>query len=323
MKYLKLNRNYDLFLSMTWNNDNNHGISGHLYEILEYYLVLSQNMKIGILICEDLDWKTIKKAIKSKYNINNNEINKIKSNITFANRPKGVIGKNILFVDGGFTRTSLRDGIILSFNNIFSFRCSNKDFHYNLPYKNVTLLQDQRVYNDEDNKIAINYKKKIKFDIYNKIKKVKTDTALLYVTTNCRKLCSNYLLDVVMQYKFKKYIILTNQPELYQEQFKNIKNVTFPAMPLDNIFEKFDTYIYTPTYSVTKQELGCFDCSPRFIAECNYYEKDIIYHNIDKKYLEIDTGLKYRKFDIENNFNSIILKDNDNIIDIIRNEISK
>ena len=122
MKYLKLNRNYDLFLSMTWNNDNNHGISGHLYEILEYYLVLSQNMKIGILICEDLDWKTIKKAIKSKYNINNNEINKIKLNITFANRPKGVIGKNILFVDGGFTRTSLRDGIILFQKQFFRYQ---------------------------------------------------------------------------------------------------------------------------------------------------------------------------------------------------------
>ena len=323
MKFLKLDRSYDLFLSMTWNNDNNHGVSGHLYEILEYFILLYKQFKIGILICEDMSWDTIEKAIKTKYNIDQKLIKKIKENTFFYNRPKYVTGKNILFVDGGFTRTSLRDGIALSFDNLFSFRCSNKDFHYNLPYKNVTLLQDQRVYNDKDSKIAINYKKKIKFDIYNKIKKVKTDTALLYVTTNCRKLCSNYLLDIVMEYKFKNYIILTNQPELYQEQFKNIKNVTFPAMPLDNIFEKFDTYIYTPTYSVTKKELGCFDCSPRFIAECKYYNKDVIYHNIDKKYLEIDTGLKYRKFDIENNFNSIILKDNDNIIDIIRNEISK
>ena len=323
MRYLKLDKSYDLFLSMTWNNDNNHGISGHLYEILEYYLILSKHIKVGILICEDMDWNTIEKAIKSKYNIKSSIINEIKSNTVFHYRPKFISGKNILFVDGGFTRTSLRDGIVISFNNIFSFRCSNKDFHYNLPYKNITLLQDQRVYNDKDNEIAIDYKKKIKFNIYNDIKKVKTETALLYVTTNCRKLCSNYLLDVVMQYKFKNYIILTNQPELYREQFKNIKNVTFPAMPLDNIFEKFDTYIYTPTYSVTKQELGCFDCSPRFIAECKYYNKDIIYHNIDKNYLNVDTGLKYRKLDIENNFNSIILKDNDKIVDIIRNEISK
>lgn len=323
MNYVKLDKSYDLFLSMTWNIDNNHGISGHLYEIIEYYCLLKDHFKVGIVICEDMDWNIIEKAISSKYNLNKEEILKIKDNCFFYNRPKVMSGKNILFVDGGFTRTSLRDGIVLSFDNIFSFRCSNKDFHYNLPYKNINLLQDQRVYNDEDSKIAINYRKKIKFDIYNDIKKVKTETALLYVTTNCRKLCSNYLLDVVMQYKFKNYMILTNQPELYKEQFKDIKNVTFPVMPLDNIFEKFDTYIYTPTYSVTKQELGCFDCSPRFIAECKYYNKDIIYHNIDKNYLDVDTGLKYRKLDIENNFDSIILKNNDKIVDIIRNEISK
>jgi len=323
MRFLKLDKSYDLFLTMTWNNDNNHGVSGHLYEIIEYYILLKDHFKVGILICEDMSWDTIEKAIRTKYNIDLQVINDIKGNTIFKNRPKFISGKNILFVDGGFTRTSLRDGIILSFDNIFSFRCSNKDFHYNLPYKNVTLLQDNRVYNDDDNKIAINYKKKIKFDNYKEIEKVKTETALLYVTTNCRKLCNDYLIDIVLQYKFKNYIILTNKPELYKEQFKDFNNVSFPEMPLRDIFETFDTYIYTPTYSVTKKELGCFDCSPRFIAECKFYNKEVIYHDIGDQYLTIDTGLKYRKYDIENDFKSINLKDNDEIIDIIRNEISK
>lgn len=323
MNYIKLDESYDLFLSMTWNFDNNHGISGHLYEIIEYYCLLKDHFKVGIVICEDMDWNVIEKAISTKYNLNKEEVLEIKDNCFFYSRPKIMSGKNILFVDGGFTRTSLRDGIVLSFDNIFSFRCSNKDFHYNLPYKNITLLQDQRVYNDGDNKIAINYKKKIKFDIYNSIRKKDTKTALLYITTNCRKLCDDYLLDVIMNYKFEKYIILTNQPDLYKDKLKNFKNVSFPKMPLENIFEKFDTYIYTPTYSVTKRGLGCFDCSPRFIAECKYYDKEVIYDNIDEDYLKIDTGLKYRKLDIENNFESIILKENDDVIDIIRNEISK
>ena len=155
------------------------------------------------------------------------------------------------------------------------------------------------------------------------MKKNNTKTALLYITTNCRKLCDDYLLDVIMNYKFEKYIILTNQPDIYKDKLKDLKNVSFPEMPLENIFEKFDTYIYTPTYSVTKRGLGCFDCSPRFIAECKYYDKEVIYDNIDEEYLKIDTGLKYRKLDIENNFESIILKENDDVIDIIRNEISK
>lgn len=321
MNYVKLDKSYDLFLSMTWNIDNNHGISGHLYEIIEYYCLLKDHFKVGIVICEDMNWNIIEKAISTKYNLNKEEILKIKDNCFFYNRPKVMSGKNILFVDGGFTRTSLRDGIVLSFDNIFSFRCSNKDFHYNLPYKNITLLQDQRVYNDEDNKIAIDYKKKIKFDIYNSIKKNDTKTALLYITTNCRKLCDDYLLDIIMNYKFEKYIILTNQPDLYKDKLKDFQNISFPEMPLENIFEKFDTYIYTPTYSVTKKELGCFDCSPRFIAECKFYNKEVIYHDIDEQYLNIDTGLKYRKYDIENCFESIILTKDDNIVNVISKKI--
>jgi hypothetical protein len=314
VKYLKLDKSYDLFISMTWSGDTNHGVSGHLYEIIEYYLLLKSHFKIGILICEDLPWNVIEKCINSKYNLSQDEVKNIKANIIFANRPKYVVGKNILFVDGGFTRTMLRYGVTLLFENIFSFRCSNMDYHYNLPYKNITLLQDDRVYNDEDNKISINYKKKIKFDIFKDIKKPSVDAALLYITSNCRKICDDYLIDLIMQFKFDRYVVLSNDNEKYKEKFKLFKNIDFLTMPVDNIFEKFNTYIYTPTKDR-------FDCSPRFIAECNFYNKDVIYHNIDNDYLKIDTGLKYRKYDIQNDFKSILLQHNDDIIKIIKNNI--
>lgn len=298
---------------MTWSGDTNHGISGHLYEIIEYYQLLKNYFKTGILICEDLSWDIIEKAIHTKYNLNFDEIENIKKNITFANRPKYVTGKNILFVDGGFTRTMLRYGVALLFDNIFSFRCSNKDFHYNLPYKNVILLQDDRVYNDQDNKISINYKKKIKFNIFKDIKKPLTKAALLYITSNCRKLCDDSIIDIIAQYKFDKYVILSNDKK-YKKKFKPFKNIDLPTMPVKNIFERFNTYIYTPTENN-------FDCSPRFIAECNFYNKNVLYHDIDDNYLEIDTGLKYRKYDIENDFKGITLQDDDDIIEIIKNNI--
>ena len=205
---------------MTWSGDTNHGVSGHLYEIIEYYELLKNHFKVGILICEDLTWDIIEKAILTKYNLNLTQIENIKNNITFANRPKYVVGKNILFVDGGFTRTMLRYGVTLLFDNIFSFRCSYMDFHYNLPYKNITLLQDNRVYNDDDNKISINYKKKIKFNIFKDIKKPTIDAALLYITTNCRRLCDNNMLDIVVQYNFDNYVILSNNNKKYRNKFK-------------------------------------------------------------------------------------------------------
>jgi hypothetical protein len=60
-----------------------------------------------------------------------------------------------------------------------------------------------------------------------------------------------------------------------------------------------------------------FDCSPRFIAECEYYNKEVVYL-ID--YLEEDKGLFWRKYDIENNFKSIFLNENDEIIKIIKDK---
>jgi hypothetical protein len=321
MKYLKLDKNYDLYITMTWSGDTNHGISGHLYEIIEYFILLKDHMKIGILICEDMSWDTIEKALHTKYDLDKSVIDDIKKDTFFEYRPKYVIGKNILFVDGGFTRTMLRYGVVLSFKNIFSFRCSNKDYHYNLPYKNITLLQDNRVYNDEDNKISINYKKKIKFDIFKKSESIKTKTALLYITSNCRKICDDYLLDVMMQYKYENYIILTNENEKYKKLFSSLKNVTFPELPVDDIFKKFDAYIYTPTHLEDNKKIKSFDCSPRFIAECKFYNKQIIYHGVDDNYINIDTGLKYRKYDIEYNFKSIFLNKNDDIIKIIKDRI--
>ena len=314
MRYLKLDKSYDLFISMTWSGNTNHGVSGHLYEIIEYYQLLKNYYKVGILICEDLTWDVIEKAILTKYKLNLTEIDNIKNNIVFAYRPKYVVGKNILFVDGSFTRTMLSYGVALVFKNIFSFRCSNKDFHYNLPYKNITLLQDNRVYNDKDNEISINYKKKIKFNIFKEIEYPSDNAALLYVTSNCRKICNDYLIDLIIQYKFENYVVLSNKNEEYKKRFKDFKNIYFPTMPVENIFKKFDTYIYTPTKDK-------FDCSPRFIAECNFYNKNVIYHEINNDYFEIDTGLKYRKYDIENDLNSINLKENDDIIEIIQNII--
>jgi|TARA_R110002167_G_scaffold125695_1_gene306030 hypothetical protein len=322
MKYLNLDKSYDIYITMTWNlpdvsgRRSNHGISGHIYEMVEYYLILNENnIKAGLLICEDLDWSILHKAITTKYNLPESTINQILKDTIFSDRPTIVRGKNILFTDGNFWDNIIPSGIKLIFDNIFSFKCLNTQIHSNLPYKNIILLQDQRVYN-QDTDIAIDYKKKIKFENYKQIKKTVTNTALLYITSNCRKVCDDYLLDVVVDCNFSNYIILTDKPEEYRLKFKHLPHLQFPDMPIKDIFEKFDTFIYTPTY-MWREKNDFFDCSPRFIAECKFYDKNVIYYDINDDYLDIDTGLKFRKYDIENNFNSIFLNNTDNIIDII------
>ena len=129
-RVLHLDRTYDLHLSMMWHGYNvhekrwnNHGISGHVYEIIDYYLLLREYFKVGILLCEDIDWEILYNAIIYKYDIDDNIIDEIKQHTTFYNRPKIVRGKNILFVDGGLKRGGGEAPPLLVFNNIICVLC--------------------------------------------------------------------------------------------------------------------------------------------------------------------------------------------------------
>ena len=309
-----LDPSYDIFLSATWPPDNNHGICGHIYEIFDYYFILSRQYKTGIFIGEDFKWNEIESILVDKYNVSRDEISDIKRHTFFASRPKIVKGKNILFVDGGLSRNFQHFGIKLIFDNILAFKCSCLDTFYNLHYQNVTLLQDNRVYKctPKDIDIAVDYRKKILFSKLKPVEVTESDTALLYCTKNCRAISDENLSQMPRLYpKFKKFIVITSFPEVYTDKFKHISELVFPSAPVSDLFNMFSTYIYTPTTTM-------FDCSPRFIAECKFYGKDVIYHNIDTAYLEVDTGLKYRKLDIDTDINLVSLRNDDSIVNIIQ-----
>jgi hypothetical protein len=293
-KIVQLNPKYDLWLSYSW-SDNNHGICGHTYEVIDYYHILKNHFKVGILLCEDIDWETFELSIKSKYNFTDIELQDIKDNTVFNNRPDLIKGSNILFKDGGVVNM---ETITLLFNNIFYFACGNKEIKDN-DKDNVYILQDDRVY-EPVKRNGFNYKKRILFDRLKPIGDSK-DQVLIYATKNCRHI-SNFT-DYT---KYGKIIAIVNSIP------KSESGIEFLMPPVDNIFEQFNTYVYTP---IPRK----WDCSPRFIAECKHYGKKVIYHNID--YWEEDHGLRVRKWDIDNDFDSLHLKDNDDIIEILKGVI--
>jgi len=293
-KIVQLNSEYDLWLSYSW-SDNNHGICGHTYEVIDYYHILKNHFKVGILLCEDIDWETFELSIKSKYNFTDIELQNIKDNTVFNNRPNLIKGSNILFTDGGVVNM---ESVTLLFNNIFYFACGNKEIKDN-DKDNVYILQDDRVY-EPVKRNGINYKKRILFDRLKPIGDSK-DQVLLYATKNCR-----HISDFTDYTKYGKIIAIVNSIQ------KSVSGIEFLMPPVDNIFEQFNTYVYTP---IPRK----WDCSPRFIAECKHYGKKVIYHNID--YWEEDHGLRVRKWDIDNDFDSLHLKDNDDIIEILKGVI--
>lgn len=293
-KIVKLDPSYDLWLSYSWSN-NNHGICGHTFEVIDYYYILKHNFRVGILLAEDIDWPTFESSIRSKYAFSDQEILDIKNNTVFENRPSLVSGRNILFTDGGVVNMS---AVTLLFDNVFYFACGNKEIKNN-DKKNVWILQDDRVY--EPVKLnGVNYKKKILFD---KLKSIgpAPDKILLYATKNCR--------DIDDYDQFRSYgkplLVITNK----ENKPKDREGFTFVVPPVEDIFEQFSTYIYTPI----KRK---WDCSPRFIAECKYYGKPVIFHNID--YWEEDHGLRWRQWDIENDFDSLYLRDSDDLVNILK-----
>jgi hypothetical protein len=293
-KILILDQSYDIWLSYTWSS-NNHGICGHTFEVIDYYFILKNYFKVGILLAEDIDWEVFEKSISTKYSVTELELAELKRDTVFNNRPTLVKGKNILFTDGGVINNS---SITLLFDNIFYFACGNKEIKDN-EKQNVFILQDNRVY-DPVKTNGIDYKKKI---LFSKLLPITNsdNCALVYSTKNCRQV-DNYeeLLDYGLD-----LLVITNK--------ENIPNIDHPRIklltpPINNLFERFSAYIYTPTPRK-------WDCSPRFIAECNYYNKEVIYHNID--YYDIDLGLYWRKWDIENDFDSINLTSDDALIKIL------
>jgi len=277
-----------------------HGLSGHLYEQIEYhFLSLQNNFKSVILLSDGTRKETLLLAIKNKYDFSDEEIDIIFNNVIECHVPKIIICNNLCVVDG----SALFANCTLYANNVYLLRCSQSDFTKftkSKTIKKVHLLQDFLVYGNtfnDQNIILVDYVKKILWNRYKKPKGVKTNTSLLYLTTNSRKLLCEQIIDIIEKTKCKKHIIVTNNLSSYKDI--NNENIKVIEGPVENIFELFDTYIYTPT--VKK-----FDCSPRFIVECAVYKKNVKYF-IDYD----DLGINARKKHIENDIFSLHLNMDD------------
>ena len=286
----------ELYLTYSWNRYVNHGICGHTFEVIDYYLLLKKHMSVKIVLGE-LTPDILYKAL-DKYNLSDLEKTELINDTVFVeNTVKLLKVDKILFTDGGFDNITQLNIIA---NKIFIFACGTKSLQTNNSNK-YTILQDFRVYGDTTFN-SINYIKKIMFSRLKPIK-YSIDQSMIYITENCRYLNQLQVEKFIEDQQIDKLLIIANLNEY------NIPGVTLLNPPVENIFELFSTYYYTP---IARH----FDCSPRFIAECKYFEKEVKYYNID--YLEDDLGLSYRKFDIETNFESLFLNDDDEIINIIK-----
>ena len=124
----------------------------------------------------------------------------------------------------------------------------------------------------------------------------------MYMTYVCRKVSP----DIIREYHLKSGCSRTILVVPYRlPEYDGIDGVAQIEAPVHDIFEKFDTYIYTP---VNRK----FDCSPRLVTECF-----MLGRNVFKDLDYYDIGLETRYSDCVNNLNGLDLTDGDEILKIV------
>lgn len=265
-------KEYDIVLTTSW--ETKHGVSGHMFELIEYFMHLrfDKGINAGILLADGTTFAEFKTALEEKYTLTLEEINDFCNHTAEAHKPKCLIANTVLIVDGSL-RTYNAD--ILA-DKIFLFRCAETD----IVRDNVVVLQDNDVYDPLPN--SVHYKKKILFSKYRTLDTTAPQAAMFYLTNNSR-LCAittDRIQEIMLKHNFDKYVALTNK----DLQIPNLDSI---IVPVNNLWNLFTTYIYTDTALK-------FDCSPRFVAECEFYGKEVIYE-IDYQ----DKGLAARLHDMQ------------------------
>jgi len=279
---------------------------GHLFECIEYYYLfkteyipaLGRSLRPAIYLAYDNFTKDdFREIIENKYNFSPIEVDSMLED-TFIETINYFMGYKIhdfrnttttIVVEGYDLIQMTRFNMFTLANNLIALRCAvaEKDYAEIVFNKcNFKVFQDYRVYGEDlQEKKTKNHIKKI---FFNKLKLHKTreyNTALMYVSTDCRELTPSYIKEVLSQYpSFKKIYVAVLDTSPYEHLTTD--RIEFVVPPMKSFHSKFDTMIYLP---VGRK----FDCSSRLIPECIYLGKKIIYHDIDYK----DLGLEVRKED--------------------------
>ena len=249
-----------------------HGLSGHVFEQIEYfyYLKFLKGIDAVILIPYDLTPEAFRSCLE-KYDFTAEEKQVFIQSTIFEGEVSMLYCRNVIFTDGEL------EHIPVLGKNIILMRCSG-----NYAYEKADIvLQDNRLYSEMPN--STHYVKKLLLHRLRYINLCNTDTAMLYGTANCRYLTYDHLLKVKNLFPHERYIVLSNVALEMPDGFELLK------VPVSDLFERFSTYIYTALHMKIPA-----DCSPRFPVECHHY-------GIKMQFECLYPGLKVRLHDIQSN----------------------
>ena len=301
----KIDEKYDVILTFSPINE----ITGHIFECFDYYLFLRDYYKVGILFLGSINEEKLRNVFNDKYILNFDDVKNdfiIIPSENLKNNKMIILGKNtvVILCDGNIHQLQLY-GIHLITRKLLGFLCAEKEESYVdkiSMYKHIIYLKDYRIYSNNNFFKSYNYVKKLPFKWYKKSKRQYDNTGMMYVTYACRKIDAETIKKYHQMSKCNQTLLVV---PFKLSEYENIDNVIQMEAPIKDFFNSFDTYIYTPVQRK-------FDCSPRLVTECFLHNKKVIM-NLDYD----DLGLQTRYNDCVENLESLNLKENDDIIQII------
>jgi hypothetical protein len=228
----------------------------------------------------------------------------ILSNISHdSNKQIIQFGKNtaVILADGNIKSLEYHN-IYLATNKLYGFMCEDENFQEIKINNHIIYLQDYRIYGKNKYFKSIDYVKKLPFKFYKKSISPNKNIGMMYMTYVCRKVESSIIAEYHKKSGCSKSFLIV--PYKLPE-YDTIENVEQTEAPVENLFDKFDTYIYTP---INRK----FDCSPRLVTECFMHNKKVF-----KELDYYDIGLETRYNDCLTNLNSLNLDKNDDILKIL------
>lgn len=314
-------------ITYSWSSYSSHGICGHNFEAFELAFQRSNSI---FLIPDTLEIANrIIEALYSKYE--NRFVNELlDTKRIYFGKPKIVTADKIILCDGQMPTNVLLNcenlEMILCGRHFWWLEIgTKKSLLSNFMGKNLTIKFDDRLnYNIEsikrfnfnlDNKYKIefeHYIKYIDFNLYKKKKSIKHKNRnyLVYATGNCRDLFeadliygSNTIQEIkdliVDRPETNIFFVGLNREKNSEEKIEtiksilksNVKIVYEDELPVDDLFDLFDTYIYTPTAKN-------WDCSSRLIPECFYYNKNILFTKTVQENMNVALRVRYQDYTI-------------------------
>lgn len=278
--------NHDVLLTCCLQST--HGVSGHLFEIIEYLWLFRQK---GVDACALIPFTFSEKDLDitlARYRWPEDEKNVLKSYITIKNNVKILRAKTAIFVDGIL---AYRAGVTVLADRTILLRCA-MECNYD---RADLVLQDSRLYEDLPN--SQHYVKKVLTSELKPCKNPDQKVGLVYATRACRELDVRTI-EEISKLDYDNILVLSEFPyNNLPENFKNLK------VPVQNIFDLFTDFLYTPVGGFCDP----FDCSPRLPVECRFFGKGF------KMLAPLYRGLDVRLRDIEHNFKNVDLSIEDDI----------